>query len=100
MANSQNLFKNISRPWLIVMALIIVYLGMITFRSYLKIRQLKAKMTELMGELSKQQTLNRELQKKLVELEDEKQLERKAREKLGLVKKGEVVFKIIEKPKK
>lgn len=94
------IFKNLSRPWLIFMIVVMVYLGVLIFKSYFKIRQLKERLNGLEQELASQQKTNAELKEKLVELEDKYYLEKLAREKLGLVKQGEVVFKIVKKDEK
>lgn len=68
----------------------------IFFPGYAKMQELRQKNRELEANINKLEKENLALQREKEKLEkDPDYLERVAREKLGIVKKGEVVYKVV-----
>jgi cell division protein FtsB len=79
-----------------VIFLILLYLGLMAGRgihhNYIVIKRHKALQIEIMN----QTKLNQDLKNRLQKLQDPEYLELLARQKLGLVKAGEIVYKVAE----
>lgn len=74
----------------------VILLGIIFIPGYLKIRRLSRKNQDLKSQIEEIKQANRKLkedQQKLIN--DPLYLEKVAREKLGVVRKGEVVYKVL-----
>ena len=74
----------------------VILLGIIFIPVYLKIRRLSRKNQDLKSQIEEIKQANRKLkedQQKLIN--DPLYLEKVAREKLGVVRKGEVVYKVL-----
>jgi cell division protein FtsB len=79
-----------------IIFLILVYLGIMAGRgihhNYVVIKRHKA----LQSEIALQTKINADLKNRLQKLKDPEYLELLARQKLGLVKAGEIVYKVAE----
>jgi len=77
-----------------VIFLILIYLGLMAgrgiYHNYVVIKRHKA----LQIEMTNQAKLNQDLKNRLQKLKDPEYLELLARQKLGLVKAGEIVYKV------
>jgi cell division protein FtsB len=84
-------------PFLALLAILLL----IFLPGFSKYQKLASKCKRLRKEIEELQKTNRELEEEKHRLEtDIEYIESKAREKLGVVKKGEIPYKIIEEKKK
>ena len=81
---------------IVLFVLGLVLLGIIFIPGYLKIRRLAKQNKELEKQIEETQQANRRLKEEHQKLiNDPLYLEKVAREKLGVVRKGEVVYKVL-----
>jgi cell division protein FtsB len=95
----RSFLSSLSKPWLVLLLVVVIYLGLSVVKGFFRVKALLAKITATRLEVTVQQKINQQLKEKQVKLEDKEELTKLAREKLGLVKEGEVVYKIIKKEK-
>lgn len=82
---------------LILFFAIVIILVLIFFPSFSRYQKLSSERKRLQKKIEELERLNRQLEEKKYKLEhDIEYIERRAREKLGIVKKGEVPYKIEE----
>jgi len=74
----------------------IIYLAISLTKGCMHNKQILRKYDDLKIEYAKDQKLNKELKLKMEQVQSDSFIELTARKKLGLVKPGEVVYKIIE----
>lgn len=73
------------------------YFGITMFKQELKMDDQTSKIEQLKGEISQTEETNADLERLLQYTQSEEYMEKMARERLGWVKKGEIIF--IEKKK-
>ena len=83
-----------SKMGLIVILLIFVYLFVLNIKNSIRNKGLDRQIKQLKITLSKEQSLNRELKNKKLIISDPITIETMARDKLGLVKQEETLYKI------
>ncbi len=76
--------------------IILFYLIFLIRNDLLRYQSLKNEHSELKGSLTREEALKKELEKEFSSLKQNSYIEELAREKLGLIKKGEVLYKIVE----
>ncbi|MDR7434445.1 MAG: cell division protein FtsL [Armatimonadota bacterium] len=88
------------RRWLLSIGILIVALFVaISFvETYLKVFQLKQEATKLAEERRELQRQNAQLREEIKLLQRPEYVEKLARERLGLVKPGEIALRIVETP--
>lgn len=88
------------RRWILYLGICIVTaFVLISFaETYLKVFQLKQEAARLEGERRELQRLNAQLREEIKLLQTSEYVERLARERLGLVKPGEIALRIVETP--
>ena len=74
-----------------------LFLSLWGIKSYYSIHQAQKKLKKTEEKLTQMELENRELKEQIDNLANSFYLEKLAREKLGLAKKGEVVYKILPK---
>ena len=85
----------ISRRFLLIFAAVVILL-LIYLPGFVKLQELKQKNIELEKEIAKTKKENTSLTKEKKKLENDiSSLEAVAREKMGVVRKGEIVYKIV-----
>lgn len=73
----------------------LILLAVIFIPGYFKVSSLKSKNQSLIQEIKRLKQTNQELERELNLLEEDKEyIEKIAREKLGLTKEGEIIYKI------
>jgi cell division protein FtsB len=75
--------------------IIIFILVALFFPGFAKLQELKSKLADMEDEIRKTQSQNALLEEKIAKMSNQAYLEIVAREKMGVVKKGETVIKII-----
>ena len=81
---------------IIIFFLILFVLALIYLRPYSKYRELSIKNKVLTEEIEYLKNVNRGLEEEKQALEDDPAfVEKRAREKMGIVKEGEVIYRII-----
>jgi cell division protein FtsB len=81
--------------------IIIIVIGLTFIPGFARLQELKTKNRQLNRQIISLKTENLALQKEVEKLQtDSVYLERVAREKMGVVKKGEVVYHIVPEEKK
>lgn len=75
-------------------ALVVIFFGVIFIKQQLTINGLNKEYKNYTDQLSKLQVQSSQLNEQLNQSEKESYLEKLAREKLGLAKTGEIIFKI------
>jgi cell division protein FtsL len=74
---------------------VLVILAVIFVPGYVKLAKLRNKNQKLMQEIQRLKQANEKLEKEIGLLEEDKEyIEKMAREKLGLTKEGEIIYKI------
>lgn len=76
---------------------LIVYLSSSLIRGLINNRKVIARYEHVVEELSREKTVNKELKQKIALTEEPEYMELLARERLGLVKNDEMVYKIVYK---
>ena len=90
----------ISRRFLLIFAAVVILL-LIYLPGFVKLQELKQKNIELGNEIVKTKKENISLQKEKKKLENDiSSLEAVARDKMGVVRKGEIIYKIVPEEKK
>ena len=85
----------ISRRFLLIFAAVVIFL-LIYLPGFIKLQELKQKNIELEKEIAKTKKENTSLTKEKKKLENDiSSLEAVAREKMGVVRKGEIIYKIV-----
>ena len=84
-----------SKFWSILILIVFIYFIFIDIRNYLKLRELNNKRKTYIEQIKQAQQDNRQLKKNLIELDNDSYLEELIRNKLGLVKKEEIIYKFI-----
>jgi len=81
---------------IIIFFLILFVLALIYLRPYSKYRELSIKNKVLTEEIEYLKNLNRGLEEEKQALEDDPAfVEKRAREKMGIVKEGEIIYRIV-----
>lgn len=75
--------------------IIILILVVLFFPGFAKLQELKSKLADMENEIRRTQSQNALLEEKIAKMSNQAYLEIVAREKMGVVKKGETVIKII-----
>jgi cell division protein FtsB len=83
----------------LILAVLVVYVFVFSRHGYLRRRELARENQRLQQELEDMRAENARLREELNRLDDPEAVEKLAREKLGLVKKGEKVYRFVEKDK-
>ncbi|MBI5873554.1 MAG: septum formation initiator family protein [Candidatus Omnitrophica bacterium] len=83
------MLKNL-RFFIIIFILVALFLP-----GFAKLQELKSKLADMEDEIRKTQSQNALLEEKIAKMSNQAYLEIVAREKMGVVKKGETVIKII-----
>jgi cell division protein FtsL len=83
-----------------LLAALLVYVFVFSRHGYLRRRELARENERLQQELQDLRDENARLREELTRLDDPEAIEKLAREKLGLVKDGEKVYRFVEKDKK
>jgi cell division protein FtsB len=83
----------------LVLAALVVYVFVFSRHGYLRRRELARENQRLQQELDDMRAENARLREELSRLDDPEAVEKLAREKLGLVKEGEKVYRFVEKDK-
>lgn len=79
---------------------IIVILLVIYLPGYSKLQELKAKNSQLLDNIERLKNENSELTLQIKRLKDDPfYIEKKARDKMGIVKEGEIIYKVIDEHK-
>ena len=81
---------------IIITFLFVVYLTIIVAQGLLQNRSVLKRYESLKGEIAQEEALNRQLKLRIKELNTDAFIELLARKKLGLVKPGEIAYKIVE----
>lgn len=82
------------RFFIIIIILLLLYLP-----GFAKFQELKQKLADTQRQITVTKKRNAQLEKTINQMKNDKDyLERVAREKMGVVKKGEMVVRIIEEP--
>jgi cell division protein FtsB len=84
----------------LVLAALLVYVFVFSRHGYLRRRELARENRRLQQELAEMRAENARLREELSRLDDPEAVEKLAREKLGLVKEGDKVYRFVEKDKK
>ena len=84
-----------SKFWSILILIVFIYFIFIDIRNYLKLRELNNKRKTYIEQIKQAQQDNRQLKKNLIEIDNDSYLEELIRNKLGLVKKEEIIYKFI-----
>lgn len=89
----------ITRRRLILLAILIILL-IIYLPGYSKLQGLRAKNRALLSSIEQLKNENSELAHQIERLKDDPfYIEKKARDKMGIVKKGEIIYKVIDEQK-
>ncbi len=88
--------KQLRRISIIVSLLMIAYFSVVLIRGCLHNNSIKQRYAEVQKQLARETDKQRELQVKLEQVHNPEFIELTARDKLGLVKPGEVAFKIVK----
>jgi len=80
--------------WLLI-SFLIIYISSSVIRGVINNLRILNGYNHVLAELDREEVKNRELKKKLFQTQQNKHVELLARQKLGLVKKGEIVYKIV-----
>lgn len=91
--------KKANKLFLVLLIAGSLFLSIWGIRSYYSIHQTEKKLKKTEAKLSQLELENRELKDQINNLANPFYLEKLAREKLGLAKKGEVVYKILPEEK-
>lgn len=91
--------KKVNKLFLVLLIAESLLLSIWGIRSYYSIYQTEKKLKKTEAKLSQLELENRELKDQIDNLANPFYLEKLAREKLGLAKKGEVVYKILPQEK-
>ncbi len=83
----------------LLLAALVVYVFVFSRHGYLRRRELARENQRLQQELEDMRAENARLREELSRLDDPEAVEKLAREKLGLVKEGEKVYRFVEKDK-
>ncbi len=83
----------------LILAALLVYVFVFSRHGYLRRRELARENLRLQQELEDMRAENARLREELSRLDDPEAVEKLAREKLGLVKEGEKVYRFVEKDK-
>ena len=84
----------------LVLAALLAYVFIFSRHGYSRRRELASENDRLRLELQEMRAENARLREELSRLDDPEAVEKLAREKLGLVKEGEKVYRFVEKDKK
>lgn len=79
---------------LLLIVFIFLYLCFANLKIYIQNKEIKRQELQLREILIKEESLNSELREKLVNLDEPLSIEVLAREKLGMIKKGEIAYLI------
>lgn len=79
---------------IIFWGVVALFFGIIFVKQQLTINELNREYKNYSDQLSKLQMQSSQLNEQLKQTKDESYIEKLAREKLGLAKKGEIIFKI------
>ncbi len=85
---------------MIILTVFILFIGFKFYINYQKINDLKSEITQLKQNIEETQVENEELKKQLQGMNDLDYIEKVARQKLGLVKPGELLLIPVEKENK
>jgi cell division protein FtsB len=80
----------------ILFALIIIYFIFLIRQDIIDNLELKREVRQVAGGIKREEQLARELKQRLADLRTNKYIEKLARIRLGLVKKGETAYKVIQ----
>ncbi|HHU62049.1 MAG: septum formation initiator family protein [Bacillota bacterium] len=84
------------KPWLLLLFILIIWVGIGFAKNAYGNYKLKQKIRDLEKEIAIQRLRGEELEEEIVEWESPENIERVAREELGLVKPGEVMYILSE----
>ena len=97
MREKSKLKKIITSPGFIIMLTVILLLASYKFYlNYNRIQELQKEIAQIENQIDNEEERSEELQRQLSNINDPEYIERMAREKLGLVKEGELLIIPVE----